>query len=546
MEPGLPGLSIARHYSTKATAGRWRYNRALLRATSHEEDTLESTGPTPSGEGKRFLYSLPGVLAVVAAYALVHTGARLLASGNLGEDDPYDNLLIQVLAPGYGVRQGPLYDWALWALQQVLGTGVQAFLLLKYGLLVGMAGWLFLITRRITGSALWGFMAVDAMALVYQIFWRFHEGFTHRVGAMALAVATVWALLLLVDRGRRRDYALFAILAGLGLLTEHTYAVFLVALLAAAWLQPAIRRQVYAAPLLAMLPIPLLIVAPYAAWLLADPQRGADFVSGLVSVTARHTPKDVLHALRDALSFPVLVLSPYIFILPTVFPGVLKTLFRQTAIRPAQGVAPDFGQLILHLLLIEVAWLVLFDTLLLPRSDYAVHSLLPMFVIGLAWLTEKARQSRPSPARIKVFVAIMLTLTVVAFLGRAANMFVHEPVCSKCRWGVPYADLARTLRERGFQSGSIVVDNVELGGNLRRFFPDARFVVAGLDLTGTGNAGGQTAIVWPATADGEAPPDLRAYLGSARPEPVQAPWRHLWKPTGYRTSDWQLAILNPH
>lgn len=535
-------------------AGWRRYNRALLRATSQKEDTLESIGPTPSGEGKRFLYTLPGVLAVVAAYALVHSAARLLASGNLGEDDPYDNLLIQVLAPGYGVRQGPLYDWALWLLQQVLGTGVQAFLVLKYGLLVAMAGWLFLVTRRVTGSALWGFMAVDAMALVYQIFWRFHEGFTHRVGAMALAVATVWALLRLVDRGRRRDYALFAILAGLGLLTEHTYAVFLVALLAAAGLQPSIRRQVYAAPMLAMLPITALIVAPYAAWLLADPQRGADFVSGLVSVTARHTPEDVLHALRDALSFPVLVLSPYIFILPAVFPGVLKTLFRQTPIRPAPGVAPDFGQFILHLLLIELAWLVLFDVLLLPRSDYAVHSLLPMFVIALAWLTEKARQSRPSPARIKAFVAIMLTLTVLAFLGRAANMFVLDPVCSKCRWGIPYARLAEHIRATGIGDGTIVVDEEGLGGNLRRFFPDARFVLmakGGIVPPETARSrAGRTLLVWQVNKDPlEVPRVLHAYLpagpGTLQPELVKVPWQHLWKPDGYRYSTWAILPLPP-
>jgi hypothetical protein len=511
---------------------------------------MQST--THPREEPRFLYSLPGVLVAVAVYSLVHVSARLLASGNLGEDDPLDNLLVQTLSPGYGVEKGPLYDWALWLLQQFMGTGVHAFLVLKYGLLVAMAGWLFLIARRVTGSALWGFMAVDAMALVYQIFWRFHEGFTTRVGAIALALATCWALLRLIDRGRRHDYLLFGVLAGLGLLTEHSYAVFLFALFAAAALQPALRRQVYAPPMLAALVIAVLVVSPYAAWLLADPARSEAFVAGLVSVTAEHTPKNLLHALRDPLTFPLLVLSPYIFILPMVFPGVLKAIVRHSPVRPAIGVAPDIEQFILHVLLIQVAWLVLFDAVLLPRQDYAVHSLLPMFALALAWLTEKTRQSLPSPRRMRVFVAIMLTLTVVAFIGRVANMYVLDPVCSKCRWGIPYAELAGQLREHGFRDGTIVVDEEELGGNLRRFFPEARFILTskgGIVPPETARSrAGQTAIVWLVKKGNlAAPRELRPYLPSdpdtARPQRVEAPWRHLWKPEGYRNSTWAVVVL---
>ncbi|MFA5082577.1 MAG: glycosyltransferase family 39 protein [Hydrogenophilaceae bacterium] len=515
---------------------------------------MESTGHPHPAEDKRFLYSLPGVLVAVAVYALVHVAARLFASGNLGEDDPLENLVIQTLAAGYGIDKGPLYDWALWLLQQFMGTGVHAFLVLKYGLLVAMAGWLFLIARRVTGSALWGFMAVDAMALVYQIFWRFHEGFTHRVGAIALAIATVWALFRLVDRGRRRDYLLFGLLAGLGLLSEHSYAVLLFALFAAAALQPAIRRQVYAPAMLAAVAVAAVVMTPYVAWLLAEPTRLDAFVAGLVTVTAEHTPANLLQALVDPLTFPVLVLAPYVFILPLVFPGVLKAILRRSPLRPATGVAADLEQFILHVLLIEITWLVLFDAVLLPRADYAVHSLLPMFAIALVWLTEKTRQSLPSPRRIQVFVAIMLTLTVVAFIGRAANMYVLDPVCKKCRWGIPYAELADQMRERGFRDGTIVIDEEELGGNLRRFFPEARFVLTdrgGIVPPETPRSrAGQTAIVWLAKKDSLAmPARLLAWLPpaarSAAAEPVKVPWHHLWKPVGYRHSNWAIVILGP-
>lgn len=514
---------------------------------------MQATGRPLPAEDRRFLYSLPGVLAAVAAYSALHVGARLLASGNLGEDDPLDSLLIQTLQAGYGVRNGPLYDWLLWLLQQNIGTGVHAFLLLKYGLLVAMAGFIFLLARRVTGSALWGFMAVDAMALVYQIFWRFHEGFTHRVGAMALAVATLWALVRLIDRGRRRDYALFAVLAGLGLLSEHSYAVLLFAALAAAALQPATRRVVYAPAMLAALPLTLLIVAPYAAWLLEEPTRMQAFVAGMLTVAAEHTPKNPLHALSGPLVYPLMVLSPYIFILPLVFPSILSAIRRQSPLRPHTGSVPDPEQLILHILLVELAWLLLFDGLLLPRTNYAVHSLLPMFIPALVWLTEKGRQSLPSPRRIGIFVAIMLTLTVVAFAGRVANMYVLDPVCKKCRWGIPYAGLAEALRERGFQGGTIIVDEEELGGNLRRFFPDARFILTskgGIVPPETAESrAGQTALVWQVKRDDTGVPSrLLAHLppspGTVVAQRVEVPWRHPWRPDGYRTSTWAV-LLSP-
>lgn len=511
---------------------------------------LDSTGPIPADAGRRdgFLYSLPGVLAVVAAYVLVHVTARLLASGNLGEDDPFDNLLTQTLAPGYGVLKGPLYDWVIWFLQQPLGTGIHAFLLLKYGLLVAMAGLLFLIARRVTGSAFWAFLAVDAMALVYQIFWRFHEGFTHRAGAMALAVATFWALLRLVDRGRRRDYALFALLAGLGLLTEHAYGIFLVALFAAARLQPALRARVYAPAMAQALPITALVVAPYGLWLLADPGRLRGLLANLLPFAPDYSLAGLLAALGDALTFPVMVLSPYIFILPLVFPGLLRSILR-SPLRPQAGPAADLSQFILHVLLIEVAWLVLFDGVVFQHADYAVHTLLPMFMVAIVWLTDKVRQSAPSAARVRAYLAILLALTVLAFVGRAANMFVLDPVCSKCRWGIPYDQLAERIRATGFRDGTLVVDEEELGGNLRRFFPTARIVLTDKGgivppETPRSRAGG-TVLVWLVKKDDlDVPDKLIAWLPPDprvwRPQLVRVPWRHLWKPDGYRHSTWAI------
>ena len=497
----------------------------------------------------RFPYTQPGVIVLVAIYTAIHALTRLFSSGNLGEDDPLDNLLAQTLAPGYNVQQGPLYDWALWCLQHIFGSGLPGFLFLKYALLVGMAGCLFQITQKITRSALWAFIAVESMATVYQIFWRFHEGFTHRVGAMALAVATVWAIFRLVDRPNRGNYLLFATLTGLGLLTEHIYAFALFATLLAAWLQPSMRKTVFSLPMLAALPLTLIIVAPYASWLLSDPQRVMALGTNLFPEIPAHSLTGIAGALRDAFTFPLLVLSPYIVILPMVFPAIFRTIFRQSPLCVADPGAVDPKLFLLHLLLIELGGLVLFNGLLYARSNYAVHGILPMLVIAIPWLTEKARETEPTPRRVRVFMTILLAFTITAYAVRSGNLFVYEPFCSRCRWGVPYADLAEKLREQGFRQGTIIVNDPHVGGNLRRFFPDSRVVMPSLvpvPVKPVAGDSGKIAFVWPIAGDNaEMPADLHnAESGNTlSPKIVELPWKHLWKPLGYRTSTWGTAIM---
>jgi hypothetical protein len=494
----------------------------------------------------RFPFTLPGVMLLVAIYATIHALTRLFSSGNLGEDDPLENLVIQILAPGYGVQQGPLYDWALWCLQQIFGTGLQGFLFLKYTLLVCMAGCIFQITRKITQSALWAFIAVESMATVYQIFWRFHEGFTHRVGAMALCVGTVWAILRLVDRPSRGNYVLFSTLIGLGLLSEHIYAFALFAALLAAWLQPSMRKIVFSLPMLAALPIALLILTPYASWLLADPQRIADLGTALLPPIPPHSLAGLGGGLRDALTFPLLVLSPYIVILPMVFPAIFGTIFRQSPLHLTAPAAADPKLFLLHLLLIELSGIVFFNGLLYSRSNYAVHSILPMLVIAIPWLTEKARQTNPTPRRVRVFMAVLLGFTITAYAVRSGNLFINEPFCTRCRWGVPYTELAEKLREEGFKRGTIIVNDPHVGGNLRRFFPGSRVVMPGLPTPAGENE--QIAVVWPVSdKSAEMPADLRDATTAAHtlapPEVVELPWKHLWRPLGYRTSTWGTAIM---
>jgi hypothetical protein len=505
-----------------------------------------------SAEKKHWLYSLGGVITAVSLYSALHIAARLIASGNLGEDDPYEAVLTQTLQLGYLPDQLPLYDWMLWLLQQITGPGALPFQLLKYGLLTATCAFIFASARRtMKGDAFWAFLSVEALALIYQISWRFHEGFSHAVGAMCAVAAALWAMLRLIERRRGADYALFGLIAGLGMLTVMAFWVYLGALIGAAVIQPASRRAVLRPAFLASLGLAFAIAAPYLLWLAQLPEGVGGLLPSL-SVGSANYWEEAADGLRRALTEPVMYLAPLIFLYPIFFPGFLWTVRRTVRLIPEQDASADAEQLILHLTLLNIGALAV-GAAIFGIGHYPVHALMPLFLVTSIWLTAQARKAARNQGEIRRFVIAAASIAVFAFAARCANMYVLEPVCQICRWGVPYAELADALRARGFERGRLIVYHEELAGNLRRFFPEAQILLAAprryLPPERPTEPGDKTALVWAsnrgnrvAQAFGTIIPDAAAAMAQA--ETLKAPWRgHLWKPDGYRVSSWQLVVL---
>ena len=515
---------------------------------------MTATGARPERD-RTALKGLVLVLLAVLVYSALHVGFRLLASSVLGEDDDIDNILVQTLAPGYDAfpRQPPLYNWVLWSVQQFMGPHIESFLLIKYTALIATAGFLYLSAWRVMKDRLFAILTVESLALIYQISWRFHEGFTHEVGAMVAVSATLWAALRIVDddtsrEGRLRDFLILGVIAGFGILTEPAYTVFLTSLLIAASLQPALRRRLMRGWLLVSLTIALVIASPYLGWLLAEPER----LRWLTSVGS-YNLKDATDGLLDALRGPFAYLSPLIVILPLIFPRYLPTAWADLRRAPASGPEPDLEQWVLHTALVAFA-LSIVGALAFAIHGLAVHVLMPLYLTSTIWLFGVARRaSGGSDLHVRRFTRLAILIAVIAFCARMANMFVLDPVCKKCRWGIPYAALAEEMRARGFDpNGTIISNDHELAGNLRSEFPNAHIVTRGYPHFTPEKADwsrGSRAYVWGASIPRR---HVEAYIAPMLPKGVSitdavsltVPWQHLWRPTGYRTTQWKLLTIN--
>lgn len=531
----------------------------MLERARHERGTANVVTKTAGG-----LYSLPGVIAMVLIYSVLHVGARLIASGNLGEDDPLEAILTQSLQIGYFPGLLPAYDWLLWLVTQVTGPGALPFQIIKYGLLTATCAFIFLGARRVMkGDAMWALISVEALALIYQISWRFHEGFTHAVGAMCAVAATFWAITRLAERRSWGNYLILGLCIGLGVLTVPTYWVYLGALIVALLLQPALRRVIFAPGIILAVALAALIAAPHYVWLAETPDGLAAILPKFVTDGIHSHWYFALQGVRRTFTEPVMYLSPLMFILPIFFPRMLANL-RGVALAPNASAKPDCEQLILHLTLTSLAVL-LIGAVIWGINRYPVHALMPLFLVTSVWLTAQARKAAQNAVQVRRFAIAALSIAVFAFGARAANMYVLEPVCNICRWGVPYEELATAIKTKcGGEDGEIrqiLVYDVELGGNLVRYFqgtqggrrvnnqgrihlvgdrksfhPPNPMIIDGCEMT----------YVWPASDSIET---AAAHFGIEasllkRPQSVDIPWRnHFWKPDGYRYSQWQFKVI---
>ncbi len=495
------------------------------------------------------------VIGTALVYSAVHLSARLLASRNLGEDDPFEAILSQTLQPGYQLTQPPLYNWLLWFVQQIVGYDVLGFLLIKYTLLIVTIVAVYLAASRIFQNKLWAVLTAESLSLLYNIAWRIHEGFTDIALAMCATVVCYWLYIRLVEKGTLANSLALGSAAGLGALSHFSFVVFFTALFVASNLNRS-HRKVWTLPILAAcFASAALVVSPYAIWWITN--FDGNFHAIYIGVLG--PPSDVMApgSLSNALQSPIRFLMPlgaiWLIVLVRSLPRGAKTFFAAAGDAQKTDVAASAGDdyAILAGRCVLICWIaVLISALAVGYSKHVPFQLMPLWLLAVFWVSWWASRVSTQEHQVRVFVQLMLAIAVVAFLARAANMFALEPFCKICRWGIPYAGLAQQLRERGVTEQAIVTPDPELAGNLRRFFPKSEIIVPGLTkYVKLATVSEQQLIIWPDPRTSKrtfAPPKRSIPKGSkvSKRFIFTVPWQHLWRPTGYRVSVWHAFIVS--
>lgn len=518
-----------------------------------------------------------GVWCVVAGWGLAHVLLRSLLSPVLGTDDMYENVLVQVLQPGYILRQPPLYEWLLWSVQQVTGPTIWSFLLLKYGLTSLSALFLFLLARRAIEDPRLAALCIFSYSLFYQFGWNLHEGVTHTVVLVTACSATAWAFLRVLERGDLRDHVALGLAFGAGLLSKHSYPLFPLALLLACLSLPAWRARLSPLRLLLVLAVGLAVYSPYLFWVTREGFSLLGTATRTMGVSGEPDP----HLWRAITGLGRLGFGLIGFSVPLV-PLVVLIFFaryRALVLRGQEGrIKAPLSPVATLLLRAVIAVIVLTAVLILVSGatyvkERHMHPLLLLMPIVLFADLARFDWSGRFVPRCRQMALAIVAVALVGFLARVPGLVAPDRTfCGgKCRHMKPYEDLHAPLSALGADGAMMIGADDYTAGNLRVLFPRSKVRV--LDWLSSSSLAGsarsvrrapdqQCLLVW---EEGETEPDRTAedvFQSTYAVEPgvdgatdearemapavyLKGSWPHFWKVEGWRHSWWGVRALSP-
>ncbi len=461
------------------------------------------------------------VVALILGYCLVHFLVRLSLSPVYSIDEAEQVLFAQELSWGYRFRHPPLITWMVWAVQEVFGVTRPALFALKYMIMAGGFVALFYAGKAILRETRLAALATAAFTLTYTVGYYPHLDLMHTVLLTALLGAGLWSLTQVIEHGRWRDYLLYGLITALGILSKYVYGIFALGAVIAVFAVPMIRARIAPARALASLALTLLLLAPYGAWVLSYDYSMVDLAQTMTEAEtggvdpagwARGTGMLAFSLLEFTLPFSLIFIALF---WPSLRPGPDRAASDLADLRT--------GYLrLLEIVMIAGALMMLAAVFFGGATHFKgrwMHQVLMGLPIYL-FLRASLSPVPPSLPRLKVYGGLVAATALLVVAARIVSYDMNIKSCSKCWEYQPFADYADDLRQHGFIDGTILVNNMYLGGNLRAQFPDARVLIHGYPLsifpkTQSAQNAGSCLIAWmndkPSVPDKLGP--LRAKLG---------------------------------
>lgn len=423
------------------------------------------------------------VALIIGLWLAAHALTRLLTGTTLGMDDAEQALSAQAWSWGYRTEQPPLFTWLLLLLQPIFGVGGLPITILRY-VFLGLFCWAYWHAARAwLGDDMRAGLATYALPAFYTFGWYAQVDLTHSTVLAAAMAIMLWLAARLMRGGSWTDYVLLGVTLGLGMLGKWNLVMAGAALLITGLILPELRRAVLHPGVLVAAVIAAVIVAPNAYWVLAH----RSFAEAGEAVLIRQ-PMSRLASLWDYVLALVAFPQPWLVLVLILFGPALWRALRQGSTSPAFRVLGTYMlvAIVLHALLIIPFGGVNFS------ERWIIAILLPLPIVRAALLD-------PRNLPIDRWLALVLFLVVAALGVRIGMVVLGGDRCpGKCRALAPFTELARDLRGIGFQGGTIVTDDLHLGGNMRVQFQDSRIVelTAPAEVFGPPRGEGSCLLLW--------------------------------------------------
>ncbi|QRG05203.1 glycosyltransferase family 39 protein [Xanthobacter dioxanivorans] len=474
-----------------------------------------------------------GVTVIIGAWMLIHALIAVFFEIAVNADDAIESYMVQSLELSYVPRNPPFFDWLLYGLQQVLGTGTLSFAVLRYGLLFACAMLVYRVAQKVIADPRLQALAAFSLSTIWVIGYHSHRILTH---SNVMIVAIAGAFLTLATLARRPSTGLYAGLGAwiaIGLLGKFGFAAFLGVLVVACLLEPTYRRVILNPRIGLTVLVAALPLAIYAWALHAGHQDVAAATAQTIGATGAGWD-DVLSSVVGALAGYVL---PLVLLMAVVFLPYNR----------GEGAVPEDGErraarhvlrtiIVVGILVTLAATIAVGTTSLRDRYFHVFLLLLPVYLF--AELERLGGWQR----RVNLYLGLLLALSLAVMVTRVAVPLWPDPrLCGRCMAAEPLYKIQAAVAGKLGAAPTLVADDRTSAGRLRAAIPGARVVIVRefqyrpppRPSTGCARV---TGIV-------NGLPQLLPPAGQNTIEMSVKWWSPMMNP--HRWSDWQMTILPP-
>ncbi|MCG8547094.1 MAG: glycosyltransferase family 39 protein [Alphaproteobacteria bacterium] len=412
--------------------------------------------------------------AVAAIWAAVYLSVWLMRTFLFvggGADESEQLVHTQSWQWGYGPINPPLVTWLMTAALALFGVNLGTVVAMKFGLLALTCMGIYLVALRLLKDK--GLAALTALSpiAIYYFAWDALFHYSHSV-ILALSVTFTFLVFLQIAAHRRtRDYLLFGVVLGLGLLSKYSYGLFALALLVGAIADRDLRGCILDRRLAVSVLIAILIVTPHFLWLAENAgwftaQATARFTGGTQMDSTTSIRMGVYNVAKATISFPL----PLVAFLAILFP---RACWRDgNRFQSARSETRLLERGFLIILAMMFLGVILFNA-----SHVRIHYMFLMILLPVYFFA-RIQAAVPAKRALGILSGVLIFLAFLIPTAVAIKYVVDPARGSKARYNMPYAVFADQLKAAGFKKGTIIGDwlTYPVAGNLRPYFPDSRAV----------------------------------------------------------------------
>jgi 4-amino-4-deoxy-L-arabinose transferase-like glycosyltransferase len=190
-----------------------------------------------------------------------------VSPGRTLQDALAAELLQGHLAGGYQLRNPPLYEWLLWAVQQLVGPGPLSYLILRYALIATTGILFYVALLRTVGNARLAAAFSLLLVLFFWFGWEIHQSVSHTLALLAAVLALFIVSLVYAERPTGGRALLLGLIIGIGLMAKWSFLLVALSLAAALAITPETRRMYREPRTLLVLAGAALPILPFGLWL---------------------------------------------------------------------------------------------------------------------------------------------------------------------------------------------------------------------------------------------------------------------------------------